>query len=270
MMHDMALTQRHIVFPFCGYVTSEQRLKDGRIHWGWDPAKPAMIGILPRDGEARDVRWFQGPSGCLMHTFNARTEGDKVIMEAPFWESNFFPFFPNVDGSPFRPPKAYVRRLTFDLNSKDDRWQEDILFQTPVVDLGRIDTRFMSLGSRYGFTGYADPARPYHARLPTELRPRMINSYGRFDFATGRMESYFAGDSHSLQECCFIPRSPDAAEGDGYLIGVASNHAEMRSELIIADARHLADGDIARVILPFRSSAQVHGIWVPAGEVEPQ
>jgi carotenoid cleavage dioxygenase-like enzyme len=36
----------------------------------------------------------------------------------------------------------------------------------------------------------------------------------------------------------------------------------MRSELIIADAQHLEAGDIARVILPFRASSQVHGIWV--------
>jgi len=42
---------------------------------------------------------------------------------------------------------------------------------------------------------------------------------------------------------------------------VASNYAEMRSELIIADAEHLGDGDIARVILPFRLSSQVHGVW---------
>jgi carotenoid cleavage dioxygenase len=45
-------------------------------------------------------------------------------------------------------------------------------------------------------------------------------------------------------------------------MGVASNYAEMRSELIIADSRHLEDGDIARVILPFRATSQVHGRWM--------
>jgi len=48
---------------------------------------------------------------------------------------------------------------------------------------------------------------------------------------------------------------------------VASNYADMRSELIIADARDLEAGDIARVILPFRSSAQVHGLWADATEL---
>jgi len=70
-----------------------------------------------------------------------------------------------------------------------------------------------------------------------------------------------------LQECSFVPRPGSREEGDGYLVGVAANYAEMRSELIIADASNLAAGDVARVILPFRASAQVHGIWASAEEL---
>ncbi|HET9395103.1 MAG TPA: carotenoid oxygenase family protein, partial [Nitrospiraceae bacterium] len=66
---------------------------------------------------------------------------------------------------------------------------------------------------------------------------------------------------------CLVPRAGSNEEGDGYLIGVASNYAEMRSELIIADAQRLEAGDIARVLLPFRSTAQVHGIWVPGTQL---
>ena len=50
-------------------------------------------------------------------------------------------------------------------------------------------------------------------------------------------------------------------------MGVASNYAEMRSELIIADAQHLEDGDVARVILPFRATSQVHGRWMNEDEL---
>ena len=66
-----------------------------------------------------------------------------------------------------------------------------------------------------------------------------------------------------------MPRAGSHEEGDGYLVGVAANYAEMRSELIIADARNLEGGDLARVILPFRSTAQVHGIWAAAQELSP-
>ena len=53
----------------------------------------------------------------------------------------------------------------------------------------------------------------------------------------------------------------------GYLIGVASNYAEARSELVIVDAERLREGDLARVILPFKLSSQVHGIWASAEEL---
>jgi carotenoid cleavage dioxygenase-like enzyme len=204
-----------------------------------------------------------------MHTFNAYTSGDKVVLYAPFWDGNFFPFFPNVDGSPWDPKRAraFIRRITLDLQSKSDTWKEEILYPFPVVDLGKVDPRFLSLEQRYGFTGFADPQRPFDEARAGNIKGRVTNCYGRFDFTTGKVDSYFAGDTHSLQECSFIPRPGSREEGDGYLLGVAQNYAEMRSELIIADARNLAAGDIARVILPFRSSAQVHGIWAAAEEL---
>lgn len=263
MVHDIAITQKHIVIPVFGYVSSMERLKEGKIHWAWDSTQPSYVGILPRDGEAKDVRWFKGPERATIHTFNARTEGNKVIMEAPIFDSNPFPFFPNIDGSRWNPEKgrATIRRQTFDLDSSKDTFTEEVLFQTKVVDLSRVDTRYLSLPSRYGFCHYADATRPLDEARTGLTRGRAANCYGRFDFATGAVSSYFGGETHTLQECCFVPRGKQGAEGDGYLIGVANNIAEARSELIIADAQNLEAGDIARVILPFRSNVQVHGIW---------
>ena len=135
------------------------------------------------------------------------------------------------------------------------------------MDLIRVDQRYLTLPYRYAFAGYNDPGRPFDESRAGNLKGRVQNCYGRFDLQSGKIDSYFAGDAHSLQEPCFVPRAKQGAEGDGYLIGVASNYAEMRSELIIADAQNHAAGDIARVILPFRASQQVHGIWVDADQL---
>jgi len=268
MAHDMALTQKHMIFPAGGFVTSVDLLKSKKNHWAWDPSKPSYIGILPRDGDAKDMRWFYGPKRDMVHTFNARTEGNKVILEAPFFDDNFlFPMFPSVDGSAIKSPeRAKIRRLTFDLNSKSDQWQEEILWPMQVSDLGRVDTRYMTLPTRYGFTGYIDASRPFDEKRGGNMRGRATNIYARFDFHDRKLDNYFVGDVHSLGECCFVPRKGSTEEGDGYLIGVASNFAEMRSELIIADAKNLAAGDIARVLLPFRSPS-LHGVWVQEAEL---
>ncbi len=266
VMHDMALTHRHILFPFGGYVTSEQRLREGKVHWGWDQTKPSMIGVMRREGDGRDIRWFKGPERCMMHVFNAHDEGNKIVLYAPFYDGNFFPFFPPVDGSPWNPAKAraFIRKITLDMSSKKDTWEEEILWPTQVGDLGKVDPRVVTLPSRYLYTMYTDPERPYdRERCGPGAPARMTNCYGRFDLETGKVDSYYAGPTHNLQELSFVPTGQE--EGQGYLVGVAHNWAEMRSEMVIVDAQRMGEGDVARVLLPFRISQQVHGVWAGHG-----
>lgn len=281
MIHDMAATQKHFIFPFGPYVTSMAWLKAGNCHWGWDPSKPSIIGILPRDGDAKDVRWFKGKTRAMIHILNAKTEGHIVTLYAAYVDGAFPPFFPyfrTVDGSPLRGSGALIRKYTFDLSSRRDDWEEEVLWDTPVQDIGRVDTRLMTLPNRYAFSGYNDPTKPFDVARAGNLRRRVMNSYCRFDLESGKqVDSYFAGDTHSLGESCFVPRTGkrtfavpragDPPEADGYLIGVASNLAEMRSELVIADAQHLEEGDVARVILPFRSTG-LHGLWIGEDQID--
>jgi carotenoid cleavage dioxygenase-like enzyme len=270
MVHDIALTPKYIIIPIYGYTTSLERLKALKNHWAWDNSAPNYYGVLPRAGDAKDIRWFKGPQRGVVHTLNGRDEGSKVILEAPIFDGNPFPFFPYVDGSKWDANKAQAmfRRITFDLSSKDDSVSEEIIFKQPTVsDLARIDERYMGQPYRYSFTGINDPSRPFDEARAGNARGRVTNVYGKFDMHAGKIETYFAGPTHSLQEVTFVPRSKTAPEGDGFLIGVASNYAELRSELVVADTADLAAGDVARVILPFRANSQVHGRWFADDEL---
>ena len=204
-----------------------------------------------------------------MHTFNAHSEGNKVILYAPFYDSNFFPFFPPVDGSAFNPAKAraFIRKITLDLDKRGNTWQEEILWPMQVGDLGKVDPRVTTLETRYLYTMFHDPDRPIdRERMGPRAPAQPSNSYGRFDIQTGKVDRFYAGPTHNLQECSFVPKGM-GVEGEGYLVGVAHNYAEMRSELVIADAERLGEGDVARVILPFRISSQVHGVWASSREL---
>ncbi len=267
MMHDFAITQQHVILPTTAMVTGLERLKQGLNHWAYDRSVPAWVGILPRDGESRDIRWFKGPHdrAMLIHTMNARTEGNKVIVDAPVAYGNFNPQFPNLDGSAFDNEARLhsVRRWTFDLSrSGDDAWQEELLFPgIKTSSFSRIDDRYLTLPFRYSYNLLSDPTFRFDATRGGNVRDKILNAWYRLDHQTLRVERFCAGDTHGLHEPQFVPRRHDAAEGDGYLIGVADNYAESRSELVIADAQRLADGPIARVRLPFRLHMQVHGCW---------
>ena len=81
---------------------------------------------------------------------------------------------------------------------------------------------------------------------------------------------YFVGDTQSLQESGFVPRKGSTEEGDGYIMGVASNYAEMMSELHIVDAQRMEDGAVAVVKLPFRLRGGTHVNWFSAAELAEQ
>ena len=99
------------------------------------------------------------------------------------------------------------------------------------------------------------PALPLDPRLAAApVRP--LNTWVRFDHAARKTQQFFVGADSGLQEPCFVPRSANAAEGDGYLIGTAHRPFEARSDLLILDAQRLAEGPLATVRLPFRSSTR--------------
>ena len=85
----------------------------------------------------------------------------------------------------------------------------------------------------------------------------------KFDLQTGKTSTFFVGNASSLQECVFVPRSANAPEGDGYLLGIANVLLEGRSNLVVVDTQHMEDGAVASVKLPFRLNQGIHGWWVP-------
>jgi len=200
-----------------------------------------------------------------MHTTNAFDDGERVVVDAPISDGNPFPFFPQVDGSPWNPVAARhtMRRLVFDMGSSSDSYQETILDPTDIVDLVRVDDRYLTLPYRYVYSSMHDPDQPFDSERAGNNRA--VNTYFRYDLQTGDWRKYFVGDTHSLQEVSFIPRKPDAPEGDGYLIGTASNYADMRTELVLVDAVEMEE--LARVYLPFRHTPQVHARWYSSTEL---
>jgi carotenoid cleavage dioxygenase-like enzyme len=53
IIHDIAITQKYVITPVISRTTSEERLKSGEPMWEWQGDLPTMVGVLPRDGEAR-------------------------------------------------------------------------------------------------------------------------------------------------------------------------------------------------------------------------
>jgi len=265
MLHDMIITERFVIIPGGGTVTSMERLEAGKTHWAWDSQKPSYHMVIRRDGDGADVRTFYGSERAIIHTANARDDGDTILMDLPMASGNNWPFFEDVHDQPFTMHASTLRRVSLDTGSKDDRAQEEELFSLPITTFTRIDERFFTQDYRYTWAQYADRTKAFMGELPNDPRAQPNNSIGRFDVKDRTYQSYFAGETCVLQEPVFAARAGSTQEGDGYLLGTAHNLAERRTEIVIVDAIRLEE--VGRVLLPFRNAPQIHGIWATPQEL---
>lgn len=252
IMHDMAITQKYILVPLVTRTTSEERLRSGEPMWEWAGDLETWVAVIPRDGEVKDIRWFRGPSRNTLHFLNATDRDGRITMELPVSDGEATP--------------SHIKRWSFNLNSKNDMFEEEVVHMANSP-LARMDDRFLSLDYRYCFVGNRNTERPYNTETGGNMAGRVTNEYLKVDVKTGQTNTYFAGDVQGLQECMFAPRSKTAEEGDGYLLGIANNYAEMTSELHIVDARRMEEGPVGIVKLPFRLRGGTHTNWFPTWEL---
>ena len=88
-------------------------------------------------------------------------------------------------------------------------------------------------------------------------------SLAHVDHQTGRTSLWHGGEARSLQEPCFIPKSPRAPEGEGYLVQVQPHLNDGLADLLLFDAQQVAEGPMATIHLPLRMRFGLHGNWVP-------
>lgn len=254
MLHDWGVTRDYAVFPVipvCG--VGEEALKAGARHYAWDSTKEIWLAVLPRGGEAGDMRWFKAPNQFCSHVMNAFNEGTKVHIDVPRAEGNMFPFFSEL-GKPWDPTKAasHLTRWTVDMASNADGFESAVQLTDFMGEFPRNDDRFQMSPYRHGWILGFGGAR---------------NTLAHVDLAEGRTSVFDAGDDTPLQEPCFIPRRPAAPEGDGYVIQVATRAREMRTDVLLFEARDVAAGPVATIRLPIRLRPGYHGSWADGSQI---
>ncbi|TNE41792.1 MAG: carotenoid oxygenase family protein [Sphingomonadales bacterium] len=249
-VHDFAVTDEWIVFPFFPLITDMDAVKAGGPFFQWHPDRQTHIALVPRYGDASGICWFSGPASSAGHMLNAVRDGDKVHLDVVLYEGNCFPFFPMPDGTSTPTPPPFLTRLTCDLAGDDTGFSKNRLLDI-CCEMPRTDDRYQGRPYRHGF------AILYQSRDGS-------SSVGRIDVHDGMVDIWSPGPGDMVQESQFVPRAPDAAEGDGWLLVPVSRVSQNRSDLVILDAGNLAAGPVATIRLPVRVRATFHGTWVPA------
>jgi carotenoid cleavage dioxygenase len=242
MVHDFSLTAGHAVIYDLPVTFDMELAMTGRpLPYAWNPEYPARVGVLPRDGGAADVRWFDVEPCYVFHPLNAYDDGDRIVLDVVRHSKMFAT---DRHGPNEGPPSLY--RWTVDLaagkvleQQLDDRPQE----------FPRVDERVVARSHRFGYS------------VGTGGDTLLGEGIVKHDLAAGTSKTHSFGPGTNPGEFVFVPSSPDAAEDDGVLMGFVYDQASDRSNLALLDATTL--DEVATIHLPVRVPQGFHGNWVP-------
>jgi carotenoid cleavage dioxygenase len=242
-MHDFAVTEHYAVF----FDTPAVMVED----WGhglpfrWRAGRPTHLGVVPLRGGP--TRWFDVPACQLTHTANAFQASGRVVVDGI--RTDHFP--------PDRaiPPTALVR---WEIDLERGAVAEGAL-GPQSVEMPRVDERRNGRPYRYAYTvEYRDHKPPMGLPGGALLR--------RHDVEAGTSVAKDFGPRYAPGEPVFVPRSADAAEGDGWVLTLRYDREQDRSDFVVLDASDFGGEPAAVVQLPRRVPIGVHGSWVPDQE----
>ncbi|MBI3801393.1 MAG: carotenoid oxygenase family protein, partial [Deltaproteobacteria bacterium] len=245
MMHDFITTREHVIFPvFPATFRFENFASGSPIRW--EPELGTKIGVMPRNGGNAEVRWFDIDPCYVFHPMNAYTENGKVIADVCRFDR-----LPLFDGTGIgeNGPVARLTRWTLDLTGGVVKQEQ--LDESPT-EFPRLDERYAGLRYRYGYTG---------GRAGSPADAGFFNAIFCYDHKADKRKMHDLGPTSFTSEPIFVPRSPQAAEGEGFLLAVVYRREERRSDLLILDAENLADQPLATIKLPHRVPYGFHGNW---------
>jgi carotenoid cleavage oxygenase len=248
MMHDFSLTARHVVIYDLPVTFDLDLVAPGAagFPYRWNPDYPARVGVLSRDSDGSDVRWFDVEPCYVYHPLNAYDDGsDRVVLDV------------------IRHPKMFAsdRHGPNEGSPTLDRWTVDLsgdkVIEERIDDRGqefpRVDERLT--GRRHRF-GYAPAVGTDAGDID------LTGSLLKHDLVEGRTEVRSFGPAHRVGEFVFVPSGPDAAEDQGVVMGFVHDDVTDRTDLVLLDAGTLED--VARVHVPARIPYGFHGNWIPA------
>ncbi|WP_205698785.1 carotenoid oxygenase family protein [Conexibacter sp. SYSU D00693] len=257
--HDIWLTTDYVVLPFQPFIASTKRIEQGLGVFGWDTDLPIVLGLIPRhdfaDGE---IRWIEADiePEYVMHTLQANSDGTTLTFDAPIFDRPPFPFeFDFREGDDvalfFSIAKSTLGRWTLDLET--GKLTSERLSDRPS-ELPKVDERFYGKGYRNGFLVGGDAKR----------NGMSMKSVIHYDVVTGEEREFRIRNDQPLAvlEPTFAPRTPDAPEGDGYLIVPVSRWAENLGQFMVFDTDDIAAGPVCTIDIPFLMGWTPHGHWM--------
>ena len=258
MVHDFAITARHLVFLLPPFEFSAAAHADGASfldshRWRGDGALRALL-VDKQDWNRQ--RLFELPAGFLFHTGGAWDDGEAVYLDYQRYAdaSVVTDFMPRImRGEPARAVNRTVQ-LRLDLRSGQAR-------EMQIGDHGefpRLHPRHIGRRYRYRYA-LADGER-----ASGDARQPLFSAVQALDLHSAAAQRYDYGAGITAEEHLVVPKPGGGGERDAWLLGTALDWRHGRTLISVFEAAALADGPRFQAALPYALPLGFHGNFVPA------
>lgn len=241
MVHDFNITQNYVIFMDLPMVWDVAKIMEGGLQVYFDRDYGARLGVMPRTGSGKDVRWFDVDPCYVFHAMNAYESGDEIVIDVCRMTEDMV-------ASPFA--KLYQWSVNLKTGAVGERQLDDSNIEFPKVPDSLVGKPY-----RFGYTVGLESA--------ASLNPH-CGAYHKYDMQRGTKTTHWFKDGRTGGESVFVPAANGTSEDDGYLLSYVYDPTEDKSELIILDASRIEAEPIARIHIPVRIPIGFHGSWIPA------
>jgi carotenoid cleavage dioxygenase-like enzyme len=254
--HDMVFTEHFAILDDFPLHWDEALLPQGKHKLIYREDQPARFAVVPRRGAPQSgIRWFEASPTYVLHWLNAWEEGDEIVMHGYHQKTPMPKAGYDNTGNTLGPERYGPTLYEWRLNLRTGKTRERRLDERHL-EFGMVNARYWGQPYRYSYNMLAHPGS------------FLFDGVMRYDHTTGASQQYLFGEGRFGSESPMAPCHDAKAEDDGYVVSFVSDMLADRSECVVLDARDLAAGPVARIMLPHRISSGTHSCWADASEIE--
>ena len=253
LMHDFAITENYVIFMELPIVFSWMAMiKGGALPFVWKDGVQSRIGVMPKTGTTKDMKWFNIDPAFVFHVMNAYEQGDDILLDVARYDHLW------VKGSSDFDYPARLSRYTLGMKSGRSGLQE---IHSNRMEFPQINRTLTGRKHRYGYslgiivvgTGAS--------------KHESVGSVIKHDVVSGDIQVFELGDGQIPGEPFFVPASNAGNEDDGYVLSYVYNPDTHSTRLWILDANNISNV-LAKVDLAARVPQGFHGLWLPMEDIK--
>lgn len=255
MLHDFAVSQRHLVFLLAPITMDWAAVRAGQsmleaMRWG--AGQPTRVLVVDK-ADFSKRRVHEMPASHVFHFGNAWDDGR--VLRVDYVQGQPLPEF-NAAAEQMmrgeRPTRADSTPRVLEINLLTGRLS--VTARSEAVEFPVVDPRVVAQRHRFVW---------YPTSVDTGARWG-FNALMRLDIDSGARERFSFGNDVVVEEHVLVPKPGSTREGEGWLVGMGYDVKRRRSFLSVFDAMRLAGGPLARAWLPYAVPYGFHGRFYSA------